>query len=78
MGGMNGKIAVPEDTGCYNFASIIEILESQGMILEKKPIIFSNVVEVADGFHFYYNAEKVDKLEIAEIFDVSGSTNSES
>jgi len=74
---MNGDIPVPEDTGCYNFASIIDILESQGMNLEK-PMIFTNEVEVADGFHFHYNADKEDKLEIAEIFDVADSTNSES
>ena len=56
----------------------MDILESQGMNLSK-PILFSNKVEVGDGFHFYYNndADK-EKLELAEIFDIVDSTISES
>ena len=34
----------------------MDILAEQGMNLEK-PILFSNAVEVADGFHFYYNTD---------------------
>jgi hypothetical protein len=73
MGGPDSK----DDTGCYNFASIMDILESQGMKLDK-PILFTNAVEVADGFHFYYNNEKVDKLATAEVFNIGDSTGFES
>ena len=65
------------DTGCYKFASIMDILASQGMDLAK-PILFSNLVEVLDGYHFYYNAATDDKLANAEIFDIIDSTNFES
>ena len=45
----------------------------------EKPILFSNAVEVADGFHFYYNTDDSKlKLDIAEVFDVEDSTKSES
>ena len=74
MGGGPGKEA---DTGCYNFASIMDILDSQGMDLSK-PILFSNKVEVGDGFHFYYNKDKESKLATAETYNIPSSTNFES
>jgi hypothetical protein len=39
---------------------------------------FINVVDVVDGFHFYYNDNKDVKLADAEIFDIDNSTNFES
>ena len=55
----------------------MDILASQGMDLAK-PILFSNLVEVLDGYHFYYKAATDDKLANAEIFDIIDSTNFES
>jgi hypothetical protein len=56
-----------------------DILTSQGLALEKKKLIISIVVEVADGFHFYYNTEAGDdKLATAEVFNIGDSTGFES
>ncbi len=40
---------------------------------------FLNVVDVVDGFHFYYNDDKgVEKLAAGEVFNIDHSTLFES
>jgi hypothetical protein len=59
-----------EDTGCYLFASLRNILNDQGIDLSKE-LNFLNTVEVADGFHFYYNNDDdYTKLDEGEVYNI--------
>ena len=72
QGGYNNE----NDTGCYMFASFVDILSAQG--LKNTKTTFMNEVEVADGFHFYYNNDAETKMAAGEAFNVEFSTAFES
>lgn len=73
---MQGGYDNANDTGCYMFASFIDILSAQGF--KDTTTTFMNEVEVADGFHFYYNNDAGPKLAAGEAFDIEESTLFES
>jgi hypothetical protein len=58
------------------FASFLDILTAQGF--KDTTTIFMNEVEVADGFHFYYNNDAEVKMAPGEAFDIENSTLFES
>jgi hypothetical protein len=73
---MQGGFDNANDTGCYMFASFIDILSAQGF--KDTTTTFMNEVEVADGFHFYYNNDAGPKMAPGEAFDINNSTLFES
>jgi hypothetical protein len=58
------------------FASFVDILTAQG--LKDTKTTFMNEVEVADGFHFYYNNDEGKKMAAGEAFNIENSTFDES
>lgn len=73
---MQGGYNDANDTGCYMFASFVDILTAQG--LKDTTTTFMNDVEVADGFHFYYNNDAGTKMAAGEAFNIEFSTAFES